>query len=466
MTARRTLPAGPRLPAFLQALRFVRGPYDFMEQCHARYGDVFTMRLPGRPPVVVVSEPEAVRWLVSSGYDELMRSAEEARYMLGDHSVLFQQDAPHRRTRQLLMPPFHGERMRAYGPQMAAIADARIAGWRAGGRYGLCGELEKISLQVILRCVFGISDEQALAKLSSLILQYLASMLSPWVFGATLLFTGVDVRRFLRDGMARRASGRGLRVGRPWQSLSDCLGSIETILADQIRRCRRLPAAELARRTDILSMLVAARFDDGTALEDDVLRDHLLTLLLAAYETTAATLAWTMYGLLRHPETLARVRAEVGRDGFDAAGVRNLAYLGATINESMRLYPISAFVSRKLKQDATLAGRFLPAGTIVSPGTYLVQRDARVWEEPTAFRPERFLSGRAAAYQFLPFGAGVWRCLGAQFAEYQMRVVLARLVAQAELEIDAPRPIHPVLRGIIVAPSDGLPVRVTSVASA
>jgi cytochrome P450 len=447
----------------MQAMQFVQGPHDFMERCQARYGDVFTMRLPGRPPVVVVSEPEAVRWLVSSGYDELMRSAEEARYILGDHSVLFQHDAQHRQTRKLLLPPFHGDRMRAYGPQMAEIADARIREWRVGSRYTLCAEMEKISLQVIFRCVFGISEPQQLAQLSTLILQYLASMLAPWMYASTLLFTGLGVRRFLRAGIGRKGDRRRFWPRRPLQSLSDCLGSIEAILLDQIVRCRRLPAEELAQRTDILSMLVAARFDDGSALSDEVLRDHLLTLLLAAYETTAATLAWTLYGLMRHPATMERARAEVHENGFEPARSKNPAYIGAAINESMRLYPISTMVSRELKHETSLAGRPLPAGTIVSPCTYLVHRDARAWEQPTAFLPERFLSGKASVYQFLPFGAGVWRCLGAQFAEYQMRVVLARLVAQADFEIEPRTQIRPVLRGIIVAPSEGLPVRVTRV---
>jgi cytochrome P450 len=315
--------------------------------------------------------------------------------------------------------------------------------------------------------VFGISDQQDLTRLRALILEYLAAMLSPWMFSATLLFTGVGVRGFLRAGIGRTPAGNGFWPRRPLQRVSDCLGSIEAILMDQIVRARRLSTEERAGRTDILSMLVGARFEDGTALADEVLRDHLLTLLLAAYETTAATLAWTVYGLLRHPETLARLREEVrGGGGFDPAGVKDLAYVGAAINESMRLYPISTMVSRQLKEEARLAGQVLPAGTIVSPCTYLVHRDARLWDGPTTFRPERFLSGRASVYQFLPFGAGVWRCLGAQFAEYQMRVVLARLLAQADLEVEGATSIRPVLRGIIVAPSGGLPVRVTHLAAA
>jgi cytochrome P450 len=212
-------------------------------------------------------------------------------------------------------------------------------------------------------------------------------------------------------------------------------------------------------------MLVAARYEDGGAMSDEVLRDHLMTLLIGGHETTATALTWAVDGALRHPGTMEKMREEVDRvmgAGFDPARIKELTYVGAVVNESMRLHPIATAVSRRLKKDMRLAGRDLKAGTIVAPCLYLVQRDARIWPEPDKFRPERFLEGKAPIYHFFPFGAGVWKCLGAQFAEYEMRVVLARLVAQLDLTMmvnDGLPASKPMQRGFTVAPADGLPVR-------
>jgi cytochrome P450 len=447
------LPPGPKMPRLIQAARFVMNPHGFIERCHERYGDIFTLRLSGRPPAVVVSQPEAVRWLVTAGYDATERFAEEARYLLGDRALLLQQDEAHRQARKGMHAPFHGERMRAYGLEMAAVADERIRGWRVGQQFALTREMEKISLDVILRCVFGISEEPRIRKMAALILEYLEAMLSPLMFGATLVVGGRRVRDFVRAGIGRARGFRPRRIHR----ISQVLGAIEQILTEEIGRRRRHPGS------DILSLLVGIRFDDGSTMSDETLRDHLFMLLLAAYETTAATLAWTVYCLQRHPATLVRLRAELDTvmgDGFDPSRVKELAYMSAVLNEAMRLCPIATLVSRQLKKETELAGHRLPAGTIVSPCIYLAQRDPRTWVAPTQFRPERFIGGRASVYHFFPFGAGMWRCVGAQFAEYEMRVVLARLVAQVDLELVDEQRVRPVQHGIIVAPSDGLPVRV------
>jgi cytochrome P450 len=296
--------------------------------------------------------------------------------------------------------------------------------------------------------------------MAKLILEYLDAMMSPWMFGASLVFGGQRVRDFVRAGIGR--DGNGLRPRRV-QAISHLLGAIEEMLAYEIRRRRQRPA------DDILSLLIGIRFDDGSAMPERVLIDHLVMLLLAAYESTAATLAWTVYCLLRHPASLARLRSElrtVMPDKFEPGRIKELVYTGAVINETMRLYPITTLVSRQLKQETELAGHRLPAGTIASPCIYLVQRDPRLWPEPESFRPERFLAGKAPVYRFFPFGAGVWRCLGAQLAEYEMRVIVARLVAQVDLELVDEQRVRPVQHGIIVAPSGGLPVRVRGLAKA
>jgi cytochrome P450 len=297
-----------------------------------------------------------------------------------------------------------------------------------------------------------MSDQLRIQTMGKYILEFLDGMEDPMLFAATLAFGFRRVRDFVRAGIGQN----GFRPRRV-QRISDRLGAIEEMFSYEIQRRRKQPG------DDILSLLVGIRFDDGAAMSDEELRDNLLLLLLAAYETTAATLGWATYCLLRHPQALAQLRAElrtVMPNGFDPSRVKELVYTGAVLNETMRLYPITTLVSRQLKHDTELAGHKLPAGTVVAPCIYLVQRDPRLWPQPTEFRPERFLVGKAPAYQFLPFGAGVWRCIGAQFAEYEMRVILARLVAQVDLELLDEQRIRPVHRGIIVVPSDGLPVRV------
>jgi cytochrome P450 len=294
--------------------------------------------------------------------------------------------------------------------------------------------MEQISLQVILRCVFGINEESRIQVMGKLILDFLDEMMSPKMLAACLTFGAWRVRDYVRAGIGRERAGfRPPSVHR----ISRLLGGIEEILRHEIRRRREQPDQ------DILSLLVSIRFDDGSAMSEERLIQDLIMLLAAAYETTAATLGWTVYCLLRHPETLAKLRAELrtvmaGR--FQPSRVKELVYTGAVVNEAMRLYPISTLISRQLKQDTELAGYRLPAGTIVAPCTYLVHRDARIWPEPETFQPERFLDGKAPIYHFFPFGAGVWRCIGAQFAEYEMRVVLARLVEQVDLELASRRP--------------------------
>ncbi len=461
---RDTLPPGPRLPAPLQLVRMSIDPYGFLAECRRRFGDLFTLRLPGGRAQVFACDPSSVRELTTGGYDDYLRDGEAIRFMLGDHALIFQQDSTHRQTRRLMMPPFHGERMRAYGRDMARITDELIDGWRDGERVVLREALQDVTLRVILRSVFGISDGERTRELGRLLTEYLDAIMTPWFYGATLMLSGTRVRDFLRDRGAHMRTHLGRAPSRwPVQSVADRVGAIEAMLGDEIRACRALPAAARAERKKKLALRVDARYEDGGSMGDDELRDHLLTLLVGGHETTATSLAWTFACALGHPGTLERMRDEVDRafpDGFDPAQVRELAFVGAVANESMRLYPIATAVTRILKRERVLGGFRIPAGTRVSPCIYLVQRDARVWADPNEFRPERFLDGKASVYEFFPFGAGVWRCLGAQFAEYEMRVVLARLVSRVDFALEAGVDIKPVQRGFTVAPSDGVPVRV------
>jgi cytochrome P450 len=316
----------------------------------------------------------------------------------------------------------------------------------------------------MVRCVFGDAEVARLADLERHFVAYVDGMLTPVLYSASLLLSGARMRALLRK------VGGGVRRGErapsdlPLLRIADCLGAIDRILFAEIARCRALPEAQLAKRTDLLAMLMLAKYDDGTALSDETLRDNLMILLIGGHETTATTLSWTVDCALRHPGTLARIRDEVGTvmgDAFDPTKVKQLTYLGATLNESMRLRPIAHSIPRQIRTETNVCGYTLPAGTLVYPSLYLLQRDPRVWpDEPTAFRPERFLDKKPSVYEFFPFGAGVWRCLGAQFAEYEMRVVMARLLAHADVEAAPGAEATPAQRGFTISPSNGVPVRI------
>jgi cytochrome P450 len=457
------LPPGPSAPAVAQLVRMSADPYGFFERCRARYGEVFTIRLPGHPPTVMVSEPESLKNLISSGYADLDRHAEALRFILGDHAVLFLQDEAHKETRKLMAPPFQGERMRTYGADMARVVDESMARYRDGERRLFHQDMQDITLRVILRTVFGLTEERRIGELGEHITRYLQELLKPWFYGATLILSPRRVRELLRSRGEAVRRGERAPSRLPLQSTADRLGAADAILFDEISRCRRLSDGERARRPDILAMLVGARLEDGSALSDEALRDHLWTLLIGGHETTATALAWVLHDALGNPGTLERMRAEVADvmgAGFDPGRVRQLAYVGAVVNESMRLHPITPMVSRKLKHEARIGGHLLPAGTVVWPSLYLAQRDPRRWQDPTAFRPDRFLAGKPSAFEFFPFGAGVWRCVGAHFADFEMRVVLARLVSQADFALDPSARVRPMQRGFAVAPSQWLPVHV------
>ena len=426
--------------------RMSTNPFGFLAECRARYGDLFTVHQPGGGPQIFACDPETVRALTTGGYDDFLRDGEAVRFLLGDHAVIFQQDTPHKEMRKLMTPPFHGERMRAYGGDMAAIADDVIDRWADGSEVILHKEMQEVTLRVILRSIFGMSEGPRTVELGRLVVEYLDAILTPWFFGASLLLSGARVRDFLRARGARMrdaADGERTPSRLPVQSLADRGGAIDAILFGEIARCRALPPDELAARPDILAMLVASRYDDGSPIGDDELRDHLMTLLVGGHETTATSLSWAIACALQNPGTIERMREEVervfGDEGFDAAKVKGLTYLGAVSNESMRLFPIATAVARVLKRERTFGGYTLPAGTRIAPCIYLTQRDARIWPEPDRFRPERFLDGKPSVYHFFPFGAGVWRCLGAQFAEYEMRAVLARIVTRVDLTAGARR---------------------------
>ena len=418
-----------------------------MRACAQAYGDAFTIRLMGAPPFVFCSHPAAVKEIFT-GDPEILRAGrgnEVLRPVLGPNSVALLDGTRHRRERKLLMPPFHGERMRLYGGIMCEIVDRSIDDWPVECLFPIHKYMQRITLDSILRTVFGMDEGEMLSRLRVLLVQFLE------LVGSSLPL--LMIRR-LQVNLGPLTA---------WKRICEIRREIDRLLYDEIARCKK---EALQERTDIMAMLVAARDEDGQTMSDEEIRDELITMLVAGHESTATSLSWVVCRLLQNPDVLALAQAEVASATGNGSGsskptaeqIAELSYLDAVIKETARLNPILPIVIRYLEAPARIGGCDLPAGCLVSPCIYLTHRRPDIWPEPETFKPERFVNGRVDPYTFFPFGGGLRHCLGAAFATYEMKIVLARMLSRVVLRPDPSYTVRVVRRGVTFAPSGGLPV--------
>ncbi|HWF74459.1 MAG TPA: cytochrome P450 [Solirubrobacteraceae bacterium] len=433
-------PPGPTAPPWLQTLRWLLRPISFLESCRRAHGDTFSVRFLGfESPLVMVSDPDVVRALYSERSHGLPPGRTFALLpIVGPRSVLLLEGSEHLERRKLMLPPFHGERMRAYEASVSEIAEAEVAGWPLGEPFALHPRMQAVTLEVILRAVFGVTDPERRERLRALLPQLLNGTSS----------AGLQFRILL----ARRAHRAG-----PLAALRELTGEIDDALLAEIAARRRDPAATDGE--DILSLLHLARFEDGTAMDDQDVRDQLLTLLVAGHETTATGLAWTADLLVRHPAVLGRLVAEVDAGDGDE-------YLRAVIQESLRLRPVVPLAGRRLATELEVGGFTLPPGSDVTPAIWLLHTRSDLYPEPLAFRPERFLGQAPSTYAWIPFGGGVRRCLGAAFAEMEMRVVLGAILRHRTLTAASTHAERPKRRNVTLSPRNGTRVMVARRAGA
>jgi cytochrome P450 len=413
------------MPRALQTAIWSRQAQWMLGQCRARFGEMFTLRIAHEGTWVMVSDPDLVKQ-VFTGDPRVFHAGEGneiLRPFLGDNSVLVLDEKPHIAQRRLLLPPFHGERMQGYGEKMSAIAAREIDSWPTGTPYRLRPRMQAITLEIILETVFGVHDEERLEPLREALRDFLDLTTDPRLLLPVILIGPHRVKRI--PAFRRRVD----RVD----------GLIHREIAE------RRAAENLTERDDVLSMLVAARHEDGSPMSDAEIRDELLTLLVAGHETTATALSWAVERLVRHPEKLERLRAE-------ALAGQEETYLTATIQETLRLRPVIVLVIRKLTEPVELGGYELPAGASVTPSIHLIHRNPEIYPEPERFRPERFLETPPGTYTWIPFGGGVRRCLGAAFAQFEMAVVLRELVKRHRIQPASPKPERPFRRAITETP--------------
>ena len=429
-----TLPPEVKRSPLSQTLRWSFRPIAFMEDSRRRHGDAFGVRFLGfERPMYLISDPEAIKAL----YREPSHGLPPGRNLVlepivGSKSLLIQEGAEHLSRRRLMLPPFHGERMRSYEKTMDEIVEAEIDGWPLNREFPIHARMQTLTLEVILRVVFGVSSGPRLERLRQMLSTVLQETASP---GRQVL--GLALQRLGGRGMFARFEGQ--------------LREVDDLLLAEIAEHRERP--DLEEREDILSMLMQAEFEDGARMEDRELRDQLMTLLLAGHETTATALAWTFDLLLRHPPVLARLRESL------AAGEED--YLRATISESLRLRPVIPLAGRRLSKELVVDGMTLPKGSDVTPAIWLTHTRPDVYPDPFAFKPERFLEDAPDTYSWIPFGGSVRRCIGATFAEFEMRVVLREVLTRCELHKASPLPERTGRRNITLSPRDGTPVVVT-----
>ena len=399
------LPPGPPLPRAVQTALWFRGAQRMLRACHARYGDTFRLRVAYEGTWVFVCDPADVK-KAFTGDPELLHAGEANRILLpivGPSSLLLLDGSQHLEHRKLLLPPFHGERMKRYGELMSEIAAQEIERWPRGTPYRLRPRMQAVTLEIILRAVFGVRECERLKLLRSELRRVLDMVTDP---RRALFLIALGPDRIRNFGPFKREMAR-----------------VDSLIYAEIEERRR--AEDLAEREDILSLMLQARHEDGAPMSDSELRDELVTLLVAGHETTATALSWAVERLVRHPDKLERLTAEVADEQDE--------YLTAVIQETLRLRPVISLVNRTLKAPMEFGGYELPAGVKVAPCIYLVHRRPDIYPEPDRFLPERFLDRPPGTYTWIPFGGGVRRCLGGAFARFEMEVVLRELVRRRRL---------------------------------
>jgi cytochrome P450 len=406
MTLHAGLPPGPGYPSFVQGIGFWTRPLASLERWRARYGRRFTIRVPGAPPFVMLSDPDEVKAVFTAPPDVLQpgRGARVLEPVVGSNSVILLDESAHMEQRKLMLPAFHGERMTRLAGLMSEVTEREIEEWPRNVRLELHPRMQAVTLEIILRAVFGLEPGARLDGLRA----RLSAMLE---FGDRLIS--------LVPPPADSTAEKVLSRIPPFSIYAKAQEEADKLIFELIEERRREPSAG----DDILAMLLEARHEDGSPMNEQELRDELLTMLVAGHETTASTLAWAFTRLPHHPDVLARLK----EDDDDA-------YLTATIQEVMRRRPVLPnSAPRFIAKPIEVGGWSYPTGACLVPSAYLIHHDPEIYPEPYAFRPQRFVDDPPGTYTWIPFGGGRRRCLGASFAMLEMKIMLRAVIDAGEL---------------------------------
>lgn len=446
------LPTGPKTPTFLQRLQWIIDPVSYMEKTHACYPDLFVARLVGfGDDVILVSHPQGIQQILTSDRKEFSSPGKQTNGILqpliGDYSVIMLEGERHKHRRQLLVPPFHGERLQAYGKLICNLTEKVMSQLPLDKPFLARSAMQSISLQVILEAVFGLSEGERYQKLKQLLGAMTELFKSP-ITSALLFIPSLQ---------------KDLGSWSPWGNFVRQREQIDKLLYTEIaeRRANLDP-----NRTDILSLLMSARDEQGNAMSDKELRDELMGLLLAGNETTATAMSWSLYWTHRLPEVREKLLAELAALGNspDPMEIARLPYLSAVCQETLRIHPVAMLTfPRVVQKPIELLGYQLQPGNIVMGCMYLAHQREDIYRDRKQFKPERFLERQFSPYEFLPFGGGVRRCVGDALALLEMKLVLATILSRYQLTLTEKQPETPQRRGVTLAPSRGVKMKIVGV---
>ncbi|MBE9004123.1 cytochrome P450 [Fortiea sp. LEGE XX443] len=437
------LPIQATEPKWLQTMRAIVQPIENLDRHQNKYGDIFISRFAGLPTQVIISNPQGIQELFTAD-SKLLESGSGSNIvqpLLGANSLILLDGDRHLQQRKLLMPSFHGERMKAYGKLICEVAEQVTSQWTIGQPFVARPSMQDISLKVILRTVFGLEEGERYQKIQQVLTEMLDTFNSP--LSAVFLFF--------------KSLQRDLGAWSPWGKFVRRRQQFDDLIYQEIRERRNQPESQ---GEDILSLLLSARDENGQTMSDVELRDELMTMLFAGHETTAIALAWALYWVHYVPEVREKLLQELNSIDIanaDPTTITQLPYLNAVCSETLRIYPVVFFsLPRILQAPMQLMGYDLPTGMTISVCTYLTHQRPDIYPEPKRFRPERFLERQFSPYEFLPFGGGNRRCLGMAFALFEMKLVLATIMSHYSLELLEKAPVKPVRRGIVFAPAGGV----------
>jgi cytochrome P450 len=434
------LPNLLKTPSFIQKFQWVTDPVKYMENAVQQHPDIFTAQVVGfGDTIVFVNDPKGVQEILSNGrkFVALGEMNKVLQPILGDMSILLTDGDRHKRKRQLLIPQFHGERMRAYGQLIGNITEKVLEKIPLNQPFLARDVTQEISLQVILEAVFGLYEGERCQKLKSLLPTFMSN-----VFGAPLTSTLLFFPSLRQD----------LGAWSPWGKFVRQRQQIDELIYAEIAERRQQPHSD---RIDILSLLLSAQDQEGKPMTDIELRDELMTLMVAGYETTSNTITWAFYWIHYVPKVEEKLRTEIDSlsDDSDPMNIFRLPYLTAVCNETLRIVPVTIFTTPRVVQEPVeLLGHQLEPGTILVAGTYLIHNREDIYPQPKQFQPERFLERQYSPYEFLPFGGGSRRCIGEALAQFEMKLVLAKILLNYQLKLTEHRPERPQRRGVTLAP--------------
>jgi cytochrome P450 family 110 len=445
-------------PSPIQLWQWITEPLKYLHDCDREYGNMFAVSMTGAfKGAVFISDPQAIQQLLTSDNKQFAAPGSLNQILkpfLGDRGVILLDAGEHRQRRQLLMPQFHGEKIRAYTELICAVTQDLVAEWQVGETINLRAQMQSISLSVILKAVFGLYQGERYELIRGKLIELLSLIESP--IKSSFLF----IPALQQDLGAWSPWGRFLRN----RAELDLL--IYQEIADRRRNYQpdRFSEGE-AMPTDILNLLIGAQDVEGNGMSDIELHDELMTLLFAGHETTATALSWAIYWVNYLPEVKQKLMAEIATLGTerDSMTISKLPYLNAVCSETLRIYPVGMLTFPRITQEpVSLQGYDLPADTVVVACIYLTHHREDLYPEPHLFKPERFLERQFSPYEYLPFGGGSRRCIGMALAQLEMKLVLVEILSHCQLELTSKSPAIPARRGVTLAPKGGIDAKVVA----